>query len=1007
MPLSSTGKTLTFICLVIIFSVQSINIGSQEDLNIISADNAAQLEMLTTIENYKDAASYCQCDVRFFSQNGRTIATDQKLHDLVTGATIDLSNRGYPLALNSQGTLAIISGQDNGTRLLDIATDTEQMIMSGDAEEAVFGPDDSLVVTASRDADAVQVWQLTDLSLIATLGRATSVDYMKLRFILDGNYLIWNDNSDRLHFWDVVNQTEYWVIQTRAWNYALTPDETAILLNVDFDSVEAWNIETRSKIAEVVDTREYSGVDNYALSPDKQILAISYFGSNRRIELWNISFDEPQLIAEFDEGIGYALRFSPDSRYLIYSGGGDESFCDRESTSCAGGRSGSSEAIHIVDVNSGQIVTTQETPRNASIQNTILTSDGNLLITSSQFGSSVHLWQVEGKDLTLLATYSGWNFILSPDESTLLVELNRNFLAVYGLPSTSHPMQQYVLPAEIRPSSVNVRAEPDVNASVVGVASGTVRVVGRNADNSYVYLPDYEGWVRADSSYLDMIFDFPVEILNVLDSNSTLSLPTSLPSTLTPTPYVTATPVTQTVQRLDVLQLDVQSVNLPQQSALDVPSINSENIGTLSLLAVLPQSSLLSDSFLSVVPNVSMDGSQVITPPLSSEHYGRIWDLLTFEYQNGPDLGEHTYARAMIASPQGDYIAFTPDEFYVPLQLWSVDLRTSRSISSNANLIGTKISFSPDGTMLAYDGLVLEVPSCRIRFQIDNLGTYIFSSDSSSLAVLTRERVYFYEMQTGGILSQSSRVESHNWIESGIFSPDGSVFVATSAEGILAYDVVTGETLFNTSAENYFGKWEIENVAFSPDSQFLLALNPQGMLYIWEISHASLIAIYDTQGAKGMAFSPDGQLLALGNPLRFVHLQTGETTTIDSDYGGSIMTFSPDGTSLLVNSAESNYQGIQSVMVFGIPTDQRSSWQPVSAHIRASAINVRQEPDGNSPIVDNVSGEVIVLGRDVVGEAVYIAEPPGWVWSAPEYINFEENSLDILPVWNSRTSEDR
>ena len=56
----------------------------------ITAENAAQLRLIDTIPDYK-AEGYCNCDVEFFSQNGRVVATDQKVRDLDNGQTLDLT----------------------------------------------------------------------------------------------------------------------------------------------------------------------------------------------------------------------------------------------------------------------------------------------------------------------------------------------------------------------------------------------------------------------------------------------------------------------------------------------------------------------------------------------------------------------------------------------------------------------------------------------------------------------------------------------------------------------------------------------------------------------------------------------------------------------------------------------------------------------------------------------------------------------------------------------------
>lgn len=236
MPKSTTLKIcfLVITCLIILLEFNPVKVISQDEFSPISIDTASQLQLLTTIENYKHINTFCACDVRFFSHDGRTIATDRKIVDLTTGTTIDLSDRGYPLTFNGQGTTAIISGQDHGTRLLDIATDTEQLLMPEDAEEAVFSPDGTLLVSSSRDADAVQVWNADDLSLVTTLGRSASyVRYMQLRFIADGKYLLWSDHNANLHLWDIETQDD-WIIAENTWDYKLTDDETAIIINYDF-----------------------------------------------------------------------------------------------------------------------------------------------------------------------------------------------------------------------------------------------------------------------------------------------------------------------------------------------------------------------------------------------------------------------------------------------------------------------------------------------------------------------------------------------------------------------------------------------------------------------------------------------------------------------------------------------------------------------------------------------------------------------------------------------------
>jgi hypothetical protein len=101
---------------------------SPEGFIPISVDNADQIQLLGTIEDYR-YEGYCACDLRFFSQNGRMVATDRKIYDLATGITLDFTSRGYPVALSPDGTQALVSGQDTGTRLVDIVSGSEQELM--------------------------------------------------------------------------------------------------------------------------------------------------------------------------------------------------------------------------------------------------------------------------------------------------------------------------------------------------------------------------------------------------------------------------------------------------------------------------------------------------------------------------------------------------------------------------------------------------------------------------------------------------------------------------------------------------------------------------------------------------------------------------------------------------------------------------------------------------------------------------------------------------------------
>ena len=905
----------------------------------VTLETVHQLALLTTIEDYRDTSDFCTCDVRLFSTNGRTLATDWKVHDLMTGMTLDLRGRGYPLAINPDGTQVLVSGDHSGTRLLDVQTGREQTLMPDDADDGVFSPDGSLVATTSRDADAIQVWRVAGPELLTTLGRSRLyVTTDNLAFTADGRYLLWVDRKDSLSVWNVAKQAPEWQVARNIWDYHLSADQrTVVLQKQDFGTVEAWDLDSHKLLTRMEDTQEFSGVDTYALSPDRQTLVVSYYGSNQRLELWDIA-SQVKTPVELDERYGFNLLFTPDSRFLMVAGGSQDQGCDRESGSCSGGGSGWTETIQIVDVGTAQVIDRAVPADGHSISHSLLMAGGTLLVTSDSYGhAAIDLWQVEGSTLTRVQQLPGGDVQISPDGSTFLATIDNDFLAVYGIPSAARPVQQYVLPGKIIPSSVSVRAEPNGDAAVVGTASGAVRVLGLSPAGDYVYLPDAEGWIRSDPLYLQLALDMPVTALQILDPAAVVAL--AMEPTDVPVPTPTQVPTAVPAVALDQLQLPIGEPVLPPVMPPDgLQPITPEQVEAVTLLAVLPATTIRNQGFPLLVPSVSLDGSHLISPPIQDQHTPFVWDLRTFEAQPGPEIDtSYAYGMAVVASPDGQHIVFTPDEYEVPLKLWSSERGWSMNLFTFITGSYSALAFRPDGQDLAVPGGVFDVQTGRLRFTLDTVGAAVYSPDSARLALMSRERGYFYDASSGELLAQTPRVEPHTDLVDGRFSPDHTTFLATTYDGIQVYDGETGTLRYTKTTGSYSENWEIEQVIFSPDATWIAALDPQGILQIWDAHDGTAEAVLDTDGGKGIAFSPDGQLLAISHPLRLIELRSGVVTPVSGDYGGSHLLFSPDGSSLLIESADRSYDDLQSVTVLGIPTAERPGDTPGACGKRFAA----------------------------------------------------------------------
>ena len=116
-----------------------------------------------------------------------------------------------------------------------------------------------------------------------------------------------------------------------------------------------------------------------------------------------------------------------------------------------------------------------------------------------------------------------------------------------------------------------------------------------------------------------------------------------------------------------------------------------------------------------------------------------------------------------------------------------------------------------------------------------------------------------------------------------------------------------------------------------------------------------------------------------------------EITTVDGNYEVSNPVFSPDGTTLLLDVR-------QSIMAFGIPTETRPIWQPITGHIIPSGVNLRAEPRVSAEVIGYASGDVIISGRSSVSNAVYLPEFDGWIWSDSEYLDLGDYLMVDLPI---------
>ncbi|MCI0712424.1 MAG: WD40 repeat domain-containing protein, partial [Chloroflexi bacterium] len=209
-----------------------------------------------------------------------------------------------------------------------------------------------------------------------------------------------------------------------------------------------------------------------------------------------------------------------------------------------------------------------------------------------------------------VAWVPGSYYWVSPDGSTLLLDYQyEGGVILYGIPE-----ERTVQPALLGMTAANIisrRDQPTFNSPENGVAEGMLYIVGRSADNQFVYDANAEGWVRAGNAYVELfgrIEDLPVIesapawVSATLPERATLAFiaPETTPIEESETDFEVATDIT------------------------DLPVITPDNAADVRLLAVVEGGPFAANGDYLATGN----GSELT-----------LWDLWTLEAVGSVDFG--------------------------------------------------------------------------------------------------------------------------------------------------------------------------------------------------------------------------------------------------------------------------------------------------------------------------------------------------------------------------------
>lgn len=274
------------------------------------------------------------------------------------------------------------------------------------------------------------------------------------------------------------------------------------------------------------------------------------------------------------------------------------------------------------------------------------------------------------------------------------------------------------------------------------------------------------------------------------------------------------------------------------------------------------------------------------------------------------------------------------DSFFLgPAQGLRVPARMVISTENAAGLVefsrlqgrfGARLSWSPDGQMLALPGIIGAdsvwlydmVTLDEDPRNLDTTGPLLdvaFSPDGRQvLAGGVDGSIRLLNVSPAAPLVETLFLQTHQSTVSAVaFTPDGLSFAAAGSNAVTAaqvdrsYAVLLWDIATVVQTAVFAGHTDtVLALAFSPDGSRLVSISQDGSLRIWDVEgRAGLHTLNLPAAPRSVAYSHNGQFLAVGTAeggVLLLDAATNETVTSYTGHAGAVnaVAFSPDDTIL-------------------------------------------------------------------------------------------------------------
>ncbi|HYV38579.1 MAG TPA: PQQ-binding-like beta-propeller repeat protein [Gemmataceae bacterium] len=302
-------------------------------------------------------------------------------------------------------------------------------------------------------------------------------------------------------------------------------------------------------------------------------------------------------------------------------------------------------------------------------------------------------------------------------------------------------------------------------------------------------------------------------------------------------------------------------------------------------------------------------------------------EILMAEAGDGGQRWKQRIEKSMIYdfvfSPDGKTLAVSTSSGNVPIQLLDVGTgQVLRTLEQPVDLSVGPLAFSRDGKSLATvtsNGVfVWEVATGKVRTQIAakmRMGCgAAFGPDNKTLIAATFDtEVFIWDLEKKEVRSRHGRLLSVAGTRA-VLSPDGKMLaVAASYSKIHIWDVAAGKEMFTDIVGH--DSW-VRSLAFSPDGGMLASGGDLWETRLWDTKTWKPVRSLDTN-ANMLSFSPDGKQLVVlpfvatnfpthssgtpNKPMSIWDVGTGKEIATFPDQGGKVRwgTLVPGGKRLV------------------------------------------------------------------------------------------------------------